>query len=923
MIYCLSACFPLTFNALQKPGNVFLDSEGNIRLGDFGLATQHGAKLKERPAGGEEAAEIDAMYSAIEDISGLLGGSLQNSGVTLPSAASAREGLTGGVGTTFYRAPEQEGGHSTQKGERYNVQADIFSLGIVMFEMFHQPFETYMERAEILNRLRGDGPLSKATEIQFNPQGSHSEWEKLAEQRFPSSFLESTPKSAQKLILWCLQRDPSKRPTADEILSNDLLPRKMELEQHYLEEALHTLANPQSESYLQILEALFNRNTSDLVEVTYDTDFAAKANNRGLVRSKDGSRAVSPPEEIMKAISNIRATGSLDIDSLRSVAMSSSSLLSATASLRRAKHAGKIGKGGKGMMKRCTQRVAGILAMQAATATAVTGLADGVHGADPKVVDFVCDRLRSIFDSHGAVHLRSPLLRPKPNSSLCTSSGGPAEMMNSRGTVVLLPEDLTASFARAVGRGGAATSNIKRFDIGRVYHRSLVGGHPRENLEASFDIIHEDRTVDPVNMEAEAILVLCHTISIVAPNRAEKIAAPTVDGSSIWYLRISHTRLTDAILEVCGVPTKEPLRKNCLELLTELTAPTPSTALASIPRLTRTRSRSISEGSVGDTKRQLTEILDSHITKLIDGGLSRSAAQRLHMFLSSGVSPLPTNLEDAVDSVLRAVGNIRLLDSGSNADPRRLKRYDDIGRSAKHLKHLSQVLGTVGVSPHLRGHKNTKSLQNSPISNPLYVCLDLGLRQRRRHFSQLFFQAMLIPPVTLHSFESNGQLGDHEIGIKVAEGGRYDDLVRRYRPPGNFGSALFTFYTNASIPICVGVRFVVGRFVESMYVEATLSLSSASADIDANSKFVSDAAGIEFLRKSLGHPLHASSSVQVIIASVNGMDAASASERLIVASQLWSKGITAEYLTHSGVMLSLLQTRSHESTSSVSLVTRC
>ena len=32
-------------------------------------------------------------------------------------------------------------------------------------------------------------------------------------------------------------------------------------------------------------------------------------------------------------------------------------------------------------------------------------------------------------------------------------------------------------------------------------------------------------------------------------------------------------------------------------------------------------------------------------------------------------------------------------------------------------------------------------------------------------------------------------------GIKVAEGGRYDDLVRRYRPPGNFGSAIFNHYT--------------------------------------------------------------------------------------------------------------------------------
>ena len=52
---------------------------------------------------------------------------------------------------------------------------------------------------------------------------------------------------------------------------------------------------------------------------------------------------------------------------------------------------------------------------------------------------------------------------------------------------MLLPEGLTASFVRAIGRGGTATSNIKRYDIDRVYHKSLARGHPRESVEASFD----------------------------------------------------------------------------------------------------------------------------------------------------------------------------------------------------------------------------------------------------------------------------------------------------------------------------------------------------------------------------------------------------------------------------------------------------
>jgi translation initiation factor 2-alpha kinase 4 len=637
---------------------VFLDAERNIRLGDFGLATRHSSKLGVRSIGDDKSSEISTIYNAIEDITTLLGGSLQDSAVSVDSQASAQESLTGGVGTTFYRAPEQEGGKARGASDRrYDVQADIFSLGIVLFEIFHPPFGTYMERAEILNRLRGERPSSPSNV--FNPKDDTSEWEKVAEDRFPRSFIDSTPKSAQKLILWCLQRDPTKRPTAEQILNSNFLPRKMELEQHYLEEALHTLANPQSESYLQILGALFARTTSDLVEVTFDADIAAKANNLGSsISSSDGGRKVSLSEGIIKAIGNIRSTGSHDTDYLRSVAMSSSSLIAATAALLRAKESGNISKGVKGILKRGSQRVAGIIAMNAATSAAVTGLTDGVHGADPRVVNHVCSELKAIFEAHGAVHLRSPLLRPKPNFASASSTGGLAEFMNSRGAVLVLPEDLTASFARAVGRGGTATSNIKRYDVSRVYHKSLVGGHPRESLEASFDITHEHLSTNSINVEAECILVLCNAITMVAPNRKEKIATPLIDGSPIWYLRLTHTRLADSILDVCGDPPKEELRRRCFQVFTQFTAPSTKAALAA-NLLVKTRSRSRIEGSYADAERTQVDLLEQHFAALIENGLPRGAAQRFHLVLSSGCCPLPTTLDDAVDAIVRAVGNLR------------------------------------------------------------------------------------------------------------------------------------------------------------------------------------------------------------------------------------------------------------------------
>lgn len=212
----------------------------------------------------------------------------------------------------------------------------------------------------------------------------------------------------------------------------------MEVEQRYLEEALHLLTDTQSESYIQILESLFKRPTTDLIELTFDTDIAAKANSIGT--SQQDKRTVSPSQALVQEIKELRA-GAMSA----SLSMNNSSLLAATSALRRARNAGNVGKGVRGMMKRSTQRVAGVLAMSAAASAAIEGNLDGVHGADPRLVDTLKGRLAGIFQSHGAVPLKSPLLRPRPNANaIKVAISGPAELMSPRGSVLLLPEDLTA-----------------------------------------------------------------------------------------------------------------------------------------------------------------------------------------------------------------------------------------------------------------------------------------------------------------------------------------------------------------------------------------------------------------------------------------------------------------------------------------------
>lgn len=52
--------------------------------------------------------------------------------------------------------PELRGTTSSSTRMMYDAKADMYSLGIILFEMCHQPFSTGMERVETLRLLRGE-----------------------------------------------------------------------------------------------------------------------------------------------------------------------------------------------------------------------------------------------------------------------------------------------------------------------------------------------------------------------------------------------------------------------------------------------------------------------------------------------------------------------------------------------------------------------------------------------------------------------------------------------------------------------------------------------------------------------------------------------------------------------------------------------
>ena len=81
-----------------KPGNIFLDAEGNIRLGDFGLATRRhdNANSKHQQRVEEESEEMNTIYNTIEGVAALLGENSILSHSVVSHTSGGGESLTGG-----------------------------------------------------------------------------------------------------------------------------------------------------------------------------------------------------------------------------------------------------------------------------------------------------------------------------------------------------------------------------------------------------------------------------------------------------------------------------------------------------------------------------------------------------------------------------------------------------------------------------------------------------------------------------------------------------------------------------------------------------------------------------------------------------------------------------------------------------------
>jgi len=150
-----------------KPANVFIPRNGLLRVLDFGLATQVDRAEHDGSGEGEAAAAEETEPSAKPD--GFEGGRL--------------------FGTPPYLAPEQ------WLGQDCSEASDVWSLGVVLYEM-----------------LAGRRPYQDAEGVQISLCSRVTSGERVP---ISDSFQE-LPTELVGLMLRCLEKDPSLRPTAEQ-----------------------------------------------------------------------------------------------------------------------------------------------------------------------------------------------------------------------------------------------------------------------------------------------------------------------------------------------------------------------------------------------------------------------------------------------------------------------------------------------------------------------------------------------------------------------------------------------------------------------------------------------------------------------------------------------------------------------------------
>lgn len=210
-----------------KPENIFIDAASNVKIGDFGLATSGQYTVN------------DKSSSAAIHLSGE---------------------MTRSIGTAFYVAPEVR----SSAGGTYTSKVDMYSMGIIFFEMCFRPLVPGMDRARVGEGLRLKQPV------------------------FPPDYRISELAVQTELSLSMLNHSPKDRPSSSELLKSGKLP--MQMENETIRQALAGLTDSKSPYYDKMMQALFNMPANPAKDYAWEMGVANHSASdlllQGLVKQK-------------------------------------------------------------------------------------------------------------------------------------------------------------------------------------------------------------------------------------------------------------------------------------------------------------------------------------------------------------------------------------------------------------------------------------------------------------------------------------------------------------------------------------------------------------------------------------------------------------------------------------------------------------
>ncbi|CAG2100183.1 unnamed protein product [Medioppia subpectinata] len=207
-----------------KPGNIFLDVNDHVKIGDFGLAKDIFFIKDEKPV----SSSVVNQLNATQELDHFR--------------------LTGKIGTPFYVAPELAVSSDVNSTKIYYTQkVDIYSLGVIFFEMSY-PFQTLMERTKVVMNLR-----KKEIELPID-----------ANQHLTQIEID--------ILKSLLQHDYSLRPTSLELLASDYLPAPEMEEKEEQNVIRRAVQNTRTKLHKYMLNMLFQKETSEIEDYVFDVN---------------------------------------------------------------------------------------------------------------------------------------------------------------------------------------------------------------------------------------------------------------------------------------------------------------------------------------------------------------------------------------------------------------------------------------------------------------------------------------------------------------------------------------------------------------------------------------------------------------------------------------------------------------------------